>query len=741
MSSEKHLAPLYLAALTPLSVTALVWSISGLPSESVNFGLIVAAIILTAGAARVRIMLPKTDLPLALSEAVVLFSLLAFGGELAVVLSTAAAIASLSCRDIRTALIDSLTKVCVSITTVFVTAVGLLTFVGEPDDVLEMLGGRSFLVVIGFITLLPFVLNTILISANLAIRRESRYICELWSRTPEAWFVYAGSALMAGLGLMAFKNTDLFLFFCLSGFFVILQIVLRRYRTDYNESRKQVEHSEQERSKQAEQHVAELNHYIDELEKSGKALRESHERYRYAAYHDLLTGLANRNGFVEEINRLLSKRECSPLSQFALIYIDLHRFKTVNDSLGHAVGDRLIREVAARLVGLAGGQEKVGRFGGDEFAILLSDVDGPDRVTEFADFVLEAMSLPFFLDRQQIFTGVSMGIVISNSKYCEARDVMRDADIAMYRAKERNRGYVLFEENMHVHALSLLQMETDLRLAVERGEFELFYQPIIDLETMQLSGVEALVRWNHPEFGYVYPEKFIETAEATGLVVPMTLQILESACLELNQWKGMNVVDERFFVSINLSGRHFAHPEVVSHIQEAFAKTGVDPRSIKLEITETAVMENAERASTVLRQIKELGAQLSIDDFGTGYSSLSYLQRFPIDTLKIDRSFVRSMEDGRQNGEIVRMILALSDAMKLSVIAEGVESVHELHQLRIMNCRYGQGYLFSHPLPAHELLNLLKNPNRWENLVSGNSFSLVPPVPILRDLSVSDTVS
>ena len=286
---------------------------------------------------------------------------------------------------------------------------------------------------------------------------------------------------------------------------------------------------------------------------------------------------------------------------------------------------------------------------------------------------------------------------------------------------------VRFENNMRVQAVSLLQLETDLRLAVDRNEFELFYQPILDLETMYFAGVEALVRWSHPTIGRISPERFIEVSEATGLIIPMTLQILESACRQIKAWNTEREQRTQLFASINLSGRHFTHPDVVEHIDHVLRQTGVNPRSIKLEITETAVMDNAERAATVLKRIKDLGVQLSIDDFGTGYSSLSYLQRFPIDTLKIDRSFVRSMEDGRQNGEIVKAILALAEAMNLSVVAEGIESVHQLHQLRILNCQYGQGYLFSHPLPVSEIEVLLENPTRWENLVSGSTFSIVPP--------------
>jgi diguanylate cyclase (GGDEF)-like protein len=532
---------------------------------------------------------------------------------------------------------------------------------------------------------------------------------------------------MASLAAVATRDTNVFLFFTVACFFTILLVAFGRHRSDYDRSKQEAARSERERSRMGEKHVAELKKYIDELERSSQALRESKEKYRHAAFHDSLTGLPNRNRFIEAVDRLIQRCQHVPSHKFALLYLDIHRFKTINDSLGHAIGDELIQHVGRRLSSLVSGEELIGRFSGDEFAILLPEIAEPAEAMYFAQTVVESLAEPFVLERRQIFTTVSMGIAVGSSKYLNAGDILRDADIAMYRAKERRKSVVVFEESMHVQAVSLLQIETDLRMAVEREEFELYYQPIVDLEKMRFAGVEALVRWSHPKYGHINPDKFIEIAEATGLIIPMTKQILDAACRMLNVWNADAGPESKLFVSVNLSGMHFNHPDVVEHISTILEQTDVDPTCVKLEITETAVMDNAERATMVLKEIKELGVQLSIDDFGTGYSSLSYLQRFPIDTLKIDRSFVRSMEDGRQNGEIVRTVLALADAMRLSVVAEGIESVHQLHQLRILDCKYGQGYLFSHPLPVGEVAALLRTPNRWENLVSGNTFSIIPP--------------
>ena len=726
MTKHSKIGLLYFAALAPLCVFALVWPITGLQMLNDDPGTIILGAIVASAATRLKIQLPKSSSHLSLSDAIVLFSLLYFGGEYAVLMCAAAGLANAIGQFRKIPIVQQLTNFCISIITVFVTAIGILTFFGPPQTVLIKLGSWTFVSVIALLALLPLSLNAILTTAQTAIVGEKHYWQELKSIGADAALVHLGAALMAGLGVIAIRDTNVFLFFTVAGFFLILQIAFSRYRSDYDRSKKQAELSELEKSKLGEKHVVELKHYIDELERSSQALRESRERYRHAAFHDSLTDLPNRNRFLEVIDRLIQRCQYVPKHMFAVLYLDMHRFKTINDSLGHAIGDELIKSVAQRLSGLISGDEIIGRFSGDEFAILLPEVSGAEQAAEFAENVVTQLSEPFILDRRQIFTNVSIGIAVGSSKYLVAADVLRDADIAMYRAKERKRSVVLFEERMHVQAMSLLQLETDLRLAVERNEFELFYQPIIELDTTRLAGVEALVRWSHPDFGHINPEKFIDVSEATGLIIPMTLQILESACMQLKAW---NVrLREPLFVSVNLSGKHFNHPDVVDHVASILDRTAVDPRCVKLEITETAVMDNAERASMVLKQIKDLGVQLSIDDFGTGYSSLSYLQRFPIDTLKIDRSFVRSMEDGRQNGEIVRTILALADAMRLSVVAEGIESVHQLHQLRVLNCSFGQGYLFSQPLPVDEIEAVLRTPNRWENLVSGNNFSIVPPL-------------
>jgi diguanylate cyclase (GGDEF)-like protein len=734
MSSRKSFVPIYFLALLPLSIAALAWPVASLPLERANYWTIVLGALLVAVTGRVRIQLSRAGSYLTLADALILFSILYFGGEFAVLMAAAGATFNALWPRDQKPFITPIVNICISLTTVFATAVVILMIFEGPESVMSKVGSWTFLPVVGILAVVPFILSTLLGAIHNAINGEDGFLNELRKTARDKSIVYFSASLMAGLGALAFRNTNFFLYVAGAGFFVIMKIAFDSYRDQVDSSKQNVSRPLRRRPRLGGKQVAELQHYIDELERSGEALRESREKYRHAAYHDSLTGLPNRDRFLEIIDSLIKRWQSVPVHKFAVLYLDLNRFKTVNDSLGHTIGDKLIKNVAERLSELVDGDQLIGRFSGDEFAILLPEVADAAHACELAEKILEKLSEPFVLERRQIFTGVSIGIALGSSKYHNAADVLRDADIAMYRAKERKRSIVLFEESMHVQAVSLLQIETDLRLGVERAEFELFYQPIVDLETMRFAGVEALVRWLHPEFGHISPDKFIEIAESTGLIIPMTQQILKSACAMLNQLNGRAEAGaEALFVSVNLSGKHFNHPDVVEHIETILTESKVDPKCIKLEITETAVMDNAERASMVLKQIKALGVQISIDDFGTGYSSLSYLQKFPIDTLKIDRSFVRSMEDGRQNGEIVRMILALADAMKLSVVAEGIESVHQLHQLRILNCRYGQGYLFSHPLPVAEIELLLQTGNRWENLVSGSSFSILPPAPDILD--------
>jgi diguanylate cyclase (GGDEF)-like protein len=393
---------------------------------------------------------------------------------------------------------------------------------------------------------------------------------------------------------------------------------------------------------------------------------------------------------------------------FAVLFLDLDRFKNINDSMGHTHGDLLLVAFAERLERTLRPVDTLARFGGDEFAILLSGIEDTTAAVRVAERIHEELTQPFNLDKNSAFASASIGIALSSSGYDRPEDILRDADTAMYRAKENGKSrYEMFDSGMHAKAVSRLQLEHDLRQAVEQKEFCVYYQPIIALETKHLAGFEALVRWNHPRRGIVSPADFIPVAEETGLIVPIGHWVLVEACRQVREWQLASPSHRALSLSVNLSGRQVAQPDLVDQIKEALEQSQLNPHHLKLEITESVVMENAEAAAQTFKQLRALGVQLSIDDFGTGYSSLSYLHRFPLNYLKIDRSFVdRMTTDG--DDAIVRTIATLARNLGMEVIAEGIETDEQYTRLKALGCEYGQGFLFSRPVNVEAATRLIE---------------------------------
>ncbi|HKP80975.1 MAG TPA: diguanylate cyclase [Pyrinomonadaceae bacterium] len=420
---------------------------------------------------------------------------------------------------------------------------------------------------------------------------------------------------------------------------------------------------------------------------------------------DTLTGLPNRARFYDLLKLRVSRKQSNKDRQCAVLLLDVDRFKLVNDSLGNASADQLLIQIAQRVKTCMRQGDVLARVGGDEFAVLLDDVSGEEEASSVATRIQQALAISFNLLGQEVYTTMSIGIALASDYYGEhVSDMLRDAETAMHTAKVRGKArYEIFGRDMHGELMSRLKMETDLRRACERDELFVDYQPIVSLEGRTLIGFEALVRWDHPEFGLVPPKDFIPVAEETGLILTIGQRVLESACRQAREWQETFPASPPLFVSVNLSVKQFNQPGLVENIAGLLAESRLPPRCLKLEITESVFSDNIEAAVGLLTELRELGVQLSIDDFGTGYSSLSYLQRFPIDTLKIDRSFVTQMMENEENLAIVRTIVALAQNLGMDVVAEGVETEDQLRLLRKLECENGQGYLFSTPLGGQQL--------------------------------------
>ncbi len=705
-----------------------------LPFQQLDFRFLSLFSLTVAISSGIGIRVPRVNTTITVADSFVFLTLLLYGPEAAIIVAAADGLSSglrISKRWITVFFNAAATSLAVFITG----AIARILF-GSPIDFLNQ-PHSSVLILLCIVALVQYLSHTWLVAICLACKSD-RPVWHTWTKH-YLWssLTYFVGAFVAG-GIIQLQTT--FSFYAVLAPLPIISIIYftyEKYLEDIRATAAQAERAERERAEaeharaeaeqlraeQAELHVEELNRYVEKLERTSRELQESREHFRHAAFHDALTGLPNRTLFTDHLRVALGRARQNDQYLFCVLFLDLDRFKNINDSLGHPCGDELLILVARRLEGCIRQTDMVARFGGDEFAILLDGLQEPSDAIGVANKVLKAISAPFKLHNHEAVTTASIGVALGANNYSEAEDVIRDADTAMYRAKEQGKAcYEIFNTAMHTRAVTLLRLESDFRRALENRELCVYYQPIVSIASGELHGFEALVRWRHPERGIILPSDFIPLAEETGLIVPLGLSVLREACNQLRNWQQRSVFNRYLIMSVNLSGKQLMQSDLTEKIEEVLRESQLDPWRLKLEITETVVMENSELAAITLAKLRELGVRLSIDDFGTGYSSLSYLNRFPVDTLKIDRSFVTTLSDAHENLQIVKTIVTLAGNLGMEVIAEGVETEDQLNQLKALKCQYAQGYLFSEPLEVAEAEMFIQ---RAAQVINANASALM----------------
>ncbi len=677
-----------------LGGVVLIWSLTHLPLASVDVQFLLLAIITLFVTSRIAVQIPSINGRITVSDTIIFLVLLLHGGELAILL--AAIEGASASRRISKKVTTILFNASVMAISTFVTALTLrLSFADFQNEQLSF--SPYFVAGVCLMGLTQYAFNSGLIAIDRALQTQES-IPHTW-RKHYLWtsLTYFAGASAAGVIAKLIMVLGLFPVILTTPIVAIVYFTYQTYMKSVEASAAQAD--------QAIRNVEDQQRYISELELIRRELQESREHFRNAALHDSLTGLPNRTLLTDRLEMAIQQIKRHSEYLFAVLFLDLDRFKVINDSMGHVAGDHLLVVTARRLKECVRPSDTVARLGGDEFAILLDGLESFSDALRVAERLQKQLTQPVYLDRTEVFTSASIGIALSASGYDHPDAILRDADTAMYRAKANGKAcHQLFDQNMHTQAVAQLKLENDLRRAMEREEFSLYYQPIFSLADQKLSRFEALVRWMHPERGVVSPGEFIPVAEETGLILDLGNWVLREACRQMRDWQLKGLVDDQAAVCVNLSGKQFAQPGLLEQVKETLNETGLRGPCLELEITESVIMENADAACETLRELRALGVNLSIDDFGTGYSSLSYLHRFPISALKIDRSFI-SNDD---NPGIVGTIITLADKLGMEVIAEGVETAAQVAYLKDLGCEFGQGYWLARPADSAAIELLLQ---------------------------------
>ncbi len=687
-------------------------------------GFLAILIYATVLAPRMSLAIPRSKFAISFSDAAVFLAFLYFGGPAAIIMAAIETLAS--CYFLRNSGVPMsrttvLTNISINTISISVTYLVWLTFLerilsegsasGETQHLLSTLGALA-------------VSQFAVASFLAAVFRSTVDRSDLW----KTWITNCFSSSLtqfvgAGLAGIIYKVVSYGDIVTGVIAFVVLSLAYLSYRQSIGkvgEAILQVEAAEQEkaetereRRREAERHAAQLAITLENEEQANEALRKSEKDLQHAALYDSLTDLPNRKHFGDKLGELIDEYRNNPATGFFVLFLDIRKFKNINDSLGHSIGDKVLMVAAKRFVRMLNPSDLVARIGGDEFAVILRDVSSVGDAQKVARRVFNSIAQPFSLSGNKISIRVNIGIAPCDIEYRTPEEILRDADIAMHYAKEDSSSVAVFTKELRVRFLERVRLENDLRNAVDRGELSMHYQPLIDLQQGGIFGFEALLRWNHSELGMIPPDKFIPIAEESGVIIPITVWILKETTGQLARWHKIAQKYQDLIVSVNISGKHLSNDDLIGDVETALTVSGIPPSSLKLEITESAAMADAEYTIGVLNRLKNLGVQLSIDDFGTGYSSLSYLHRLPFDTLKIDRSFVYSVGASGENSEILQTIISLAKGLKKKVIAEGIETEAQLSLLQNLGCDFGQGYLLARPLTKEAAEKSLYENKSW----------------------------
>lgn len=690
--------------------------------EVLGLGFFIFAVTAILISPKLTLSLPYLDSHLSFADSIIFLIFILYGGEAAIVLATLET--TVNCIYLKRdgvafgklTIPFNIAGTTLSTSITYLVLLTLPFILGTNFDLNKI---TTLISVLGILAISQFLTTSIFA----AVYYKLQFNKDVWNAWKQVCFSSSITQLigagLAGIIFKIFTDGDIIMIVVSSFIFTLAYFLYRHTVNEINSAmdksqilQKEKAEAETARRIEAEQYARELAAALENEEKISDALRQSKEALEHAAYHDFLSDLPNRSYLVERL-RLLIEIGIEISHKYYVLFLDLSRFKNINDRLGHTVGDRVIKLVGKRLMRFLHEEDTVARLGGDEFAIILNDISSIEKAVKIAEKIHAKLSQPFLIQGNKIFTDLHIGIAPFDKNHEKPEDILRDADIAMHHAKEKGYGVAVFTKELSSRFLERITLEADIRFALEREEFLMNYQPIISLSDGRLLGFEALLRWIHTEKGFISPGKFIPIAEDTGAIIPITRWILQETCAQLVSWKKISPAYHDLFVSVNISGKHLGGDTLPEDVREVLDRTYLCPSSLKLEITESIAMENAEKTIEDLTQLKKLGVQLSIDDFGTGYSSLNYLHRLPFDTLKIDRSFVMNVGENGENSEILMTIISLAQNLSMRVIAEGIETESQLQLLKNLGCDYGQGYLMSKPLPLEEAEKALRQARPW----------------------------